>query len=169
MGYEQVGEGCHQKKEFHIIDQSWSVEDDTIKKKSTHLGLKAGMKFSFLSSVLEAGASAKYNYDRTTLEKEVRATLKLRVTTGYRRINKFKNIFDREMYDRAHEKDFFGATHIVTRVTYGCDAHFEFTRSIHEREGKHEVTTEMKAVLNCISKGGGSAEIGAVLNAVLKR
>ena len=150
------------KKEEISIDYSWSVEDET-KKKGTHLGLKAGMKFSFLSSVFEAGASAKYNYDRTTMEKEVRAILTFHVTTGYTRINKFKNIFDREMYERALEKNFFGATHLVTRVTYGCDAHFEFTRSIHERETKHEVATELKAVLNCIAEGGGSAEIGATI------
>lgn len=158
----KLEEDAIKKEELHIMNQTWSVEDET-KKKDTHIGLKAGMKFSLLSNLFEAGASAEYNYDCTRREKEVRATLELSVSTGYTKINKFKNIFDREMYDRALEHNFFGATHLVARVTYGCDAHFEFTRSIQERETKHEVATEVKAVLNCIFKGGGCAEIGACI------
>lgn len=140
------------------------IIEDASEEKIHHIGLSADAKFTFLSGLLKAESSIGYQYDRTTsTKKSAQATLKFSCKTGYQKINNIniRSELDKDLYETALERKLCGATHVVVRVDYGCEAFFKFVRSVDEKETKHEVHAEMKAVLDRIPKCGGSLEMVA--------
>lgn len=137
------------------------ILEGTIEEKSLHLEMNAELKLSFLSGLVKAGTSASYTYDRKTSKEQTRATFKYSCSTGYKIIDDCKPHLRKDAYEAERKESFFGATHVVVGIMYGCDAFFTFTRSMDEKEKKHDVAAEMKAALECIPKAGGGAGIGA--------
>lgn len=140
-----------------------TIIEDASEEKSHHVGASADANINFLSGLLKAEASTGYQYDRTISKKEARATFKFSCTTGYQEINNIniRSELDNKLYETALERKLCGATHVVVSVEYGCEAFFEFVRTVDEKEIKHDVHVEMKAALDRIPKCGGSLKMGA--------
>jgi hypothetical protein len=105
--------------------------------------------------------SAGYQHNHTTSRKEARATLKSSCRTGYQEINnvKVRTHLDTKAFESVNQRKLSGATHVVVKVEYGCDANFMFIRSINEKDKIIDmVYAEMKAALATIPVGGAGVD-----------
>jgi hypothetical protein len=143
--------------EFH---DTVLIEEET-EEKRRDFGASADASITFMSSI-EAKASTGYRYGSVSSQKTARATLASSCFTSCKEMDsmKIKANLDDNIYESAGKVNFLGATHVVVKVMYGCEAFFEFTRSIGEEETKHVVHAEMRTALNGIPKAGGGAGVG---------
>ena len=92
------------------------IAEDTLIKKTTHLGVDANLKLSLLSGMVHVEGAAKFLNDQKSSKKQARVSLKYKSTTTFEQLRvdelgnfDFEDVFDKDI-----------ATHVVTGIVYGA-------------------------------------------------
>ncbi|XP_034006858.1 neoverrucotoxin subunit beta-like [Trematomus bernacchii] len=137
------------------------VASESIEDKSSALNVKASLKASFLSGLVEVGGSAKYLNDTKTSKNHIRVTLNYQATTNVQELSmnhlgrgnvKHRDVFDQEI-----------ATHVVTGILYGAQAFFVFDREVSVNENHQDIQGHLNVMIKnipCLSiEGKGSLKM----------
>ncbi|KAM6989388.1 uncharacterized protein LKV04_009062 [Tautogolabrus adspersus] len=139
---KHVGVRPQNYNEFEIV-ASESIED-----KSSALDVKASLKASFLSGLVQVDGSAKYLNNSKTSKNQARVTLKYKATTKVRELSmdhlgtgnmKHQNVFEKGI-----------ATHVVTAILYGAQAFFVFDREVSQKEDQQDIEGNLKVIIKKI-------------------
>ncbi|XP_034005510.1 stonustoxin subunit beta-like isoform X1 [Trematomus bernacchii] len=120
---------------------------DSIESKSTLMDIKASLKVSFLSGLIEVEGSAKYLKDEKKFKNQSRVTCKYKATTNLKQLS----IDDLTLNPKQKEiikKDL--ATHVVTGILYGANAFFVFDSEKLEASHVQKIEGSMQAVIKKI-------------------
>ncbi|CAJ0950482.1 unnamed protein product, partial [Mesorhabditis belari] len=124
------------------------IVEDTIKEKSSQLGVDASLKLSLLGGMFHVEGSAHYFNDRKRSNKQCRVSLKYTSTSRYDQLSMGHfgpgDVQHPEVFDRGD------ATHVVTAVLYGADAVFVFDQEVNSSEDILEVGGGLKLAANII-------------------
>eukprot|EP00064_Thunnus_orientalis_P025842 superscaffoldBa00014191_g26270 len=137
------------------------VASESIADKSSALNVKASLKLSFCSGLVEVGGSAKYLNDSKTSKHQARVTLKYQATTKMKELS--MNHLGRENMKHPYVFDKGIATHVVTAILYGAQAFFVFDREVSEKESHQDIQGNMKVMIkkipNITIEGEGSLKM----------
>ena len=137
-GSEALGKAVTQKpsetSDFEVI------AEDSLKEKTSHLDVDAGLKLSILGGLVNVEGAAKFLNDRKSLKNQARVSLKYKSTTIFEQLTmdqlgnfEYKDVFDKDI-----------ATHVVTAMVYGVDAFFVFDREVSEEEDIKKIHGNLK-------------------------
>ena len=148
--------GSHKLKSASQVEKQPSssykiITEDSIREKTTTLGVDANVKISLLCDLVKVHGAAKYLGDHKTSKKQSRVTLQYTSTTHFEQLT-MDQIGAIQFPDVLNDQD---ATHVVTGIQYGADAFFVFDRSLEGAETMHDVQGKMEAAVRsipCLSK-----------------
>ncbi|XP_047445755.1 uncharacterized protein LOC125010891 [Mugil cephalus] len=124
------------------------VASESIEGKLSALNVKASLKASFCSGLVEVGGSAKYLNDQKTSKKQARVTLKYKTTTKFQELS--MNHLGRGNVKHPYVFEQGLATHIVTGILYGAQAFFVFDREVSENENHQDIQGSLKVMIKKI-------------------
>ncbi|XP_047445914.1 neoverrucotoxin subunit beta-like, partial [Mugil cephalus] len=124
------------------------VASESFEGKLSTLNVKASLKASFCSGLVEVGGSAKYLNNQKTSKKQARVTLKYKTTTKFQELS--MNHLGRGNVKHPYVFEQGLATHIVTGILYGAQAFFVFDREVSENENHQDVQGNLKVMINKI-------------------
>ncbi|KAM7018554.1 cytolytic toxin-alpha-like [Tautogolabrus adspersus] len=152
---KHVGERPQKYNEFE------TVASESIEGKSSALDVKASLKASFMSGLVQVDGSAKYLNNSKTSKNQARVTLKYKATTKVQELSmdhlgagnmKHQNVFEKGL-----------ATHVVTAILYGAQAFFVFDREVSQKENQQDIEGNLKLAINKIPnlpiEGDGSLKM----------
>ncbi|XP_075773034.1 uncharacterized protein LOC102448712 [Pelodiscus sinensis] len=143
------------KTEFQII------ASDTTEDKASALNVKASLKASFLSGLVEVSGSAEYLNDTKTSKQQARVSLQYSATTQFKQLTMshlgHHNISYPDVFDQGT------ATHVVTAVLYGAQAIFVFDQDVSSSENVQDVKGKLHVIIKKIplvsTKGEGALKM----------
>ena len=143
----------------HITSSYDVVSEDSISDKTSHLGVEAGLKMSFLGGMIEVSGSAKFMQDKKSSKRQSRISLQYKYT------DRFEELTMEQMKEATFSQPIqkHVATHVATAVEYGVDAFFVFDREVTNNENYKEIQGSMQAQvkkLSSIVDVSGQASIG---------
>ncbi|XP_044224384.1 stonustoxin subunit alpha-like, partial [Thunnus albacares] len=124
------------------------VASESIADKSSALNVKASLKASFCSGLIEVGGSAKYLNDSKTSKNQARVTLNYQATTKMKELS--MNHLGRGNVKHPYVFDKGIATHVVTAILYGAQAFFVFDREVSDEESHQDIQGNMKVMIKKI-------------------
>ncbi|KAK3510722.1 hypothetical protein QTP70_015973 [Hemibagrus guttatus] len=119
---------------------------DSLNDKTNLLDIKASLKASFLSGLVEVGGSAKYLLDSKSSTHQCRVTMQHSQTTKLEELN--INELGNVTYPQVFEQK--TATHVVAAVEYGAQAFMVFDYTSAENKSKQEIEGNLYAVVKKI-------------------
>ncbi|XP_006137169.2 neoverrucotoxin subunit alpha-like [Pelodiscus sinensis] len=130
------------KTEFQI------VASDTTEDKTSALNVKASLKASFMSGLVEVDGSAEYLNDTKTSKHQARVSLLYSTTTQFKQLTMNQlghhSISYPEVFDQGT------ATHVVTAVLYGAQAIFVFDQDISSSENVQDIQGKLHIIIKKI-------------------
>ncbi|XP_075034338.1 uncharacterized protein LOC142095288 [Mixophyes fleayi] len=124
------------------------IASDTVSDKSSALNIKASLKASFISGLIEVGGSASYLNDTKTSNSQARVTLKYSRTTRFEQLSMdhlgVQNMTYHDVFDKGT------ATHVVTGILYGAQAFFIFDCEVTSSEKKQDIQGNLQVMIKKI-------------------
>ncbi|XP_054900516.1 neoverrucotoxin subunit alpha-like [Poeciliopsis prolifica] len=146
------------------------ISSDSLKEKTSLLDVKASLKASFLSGLIEVSGSAKYLNDKKKFKNQSRVTLQYKATTHLTQLlmtqkeASSSGIFSDKVQNLA--------THVVTGIQYGANAFFVFYSEKLESSQDQEFQGTLEGAINKIPKmsvdGSMSVQLGEKEKSLLK-
>jgi len=131
--------------------------EKTVKNKMDHMNIQASLTMDFMSGMVSVSGSGGFLRDTSERDDEVNIGL------SYREITHTKRLTEDVEKNYAFECTNPEYTHVVTEVSYGLGANFEFRRVIHEDESTQDINGQLKVTINNIPgfsiSGEGSVDL----------
>jgi hypothetical protein len=118
---------------------------ETLLDRMNLLDIEASLKLSFMGGLIPVSGSAKYLHDEQLTDNKVRVTLDYK-STLYSELLPYE--VGKDNINLCEKKQ---ATHVVSEITYGLNAHFLFESSVYSKEEKREVSGHLKAVVQAVA------------------
>ena len=135
----------------HPSSEDRVTTEDTIQSKYSSLGIsenEANLKLSLMSGMVKVEGASKFWQDRMHSRDQSRVTLHYKATTHFEQL-----VMDQLAHlDHPKLLEDHDVTHVVTGITYGCDAFFVFDCFASADRGD-EISQEMEAAVESILRG----------------
>ncbi|XP_073345903.1 neoverrucotoxin subunit beta-like [Pagrus major] len=134
---------------------------DSIESKSSLMDIEGSLKVSFMSGLVEVGASGKYLYDMKKFKNQSRVTCRYKATTHFNQLSMTQlGSLNTQQIDDIKKGT---ATHVVTGILYGANAFFVFDSEKLEASSVKNIQGHMEAVIKKIPKFDVEGSIDAQL------
>ncbi|XP_073345292.1 stonustoxin subunit alpha-like [Pagrus major] len=134
---------------------------DSIESKSSLMDIEGSLKVSFMSGLVEVGASGKYLYDTKKFKNQSRVTCRYKATTHFNQLSMTQlGSLNTQQIDVIKKGT---ATHVVTGILYGANAFFVFDSEKLEASSVKNIQGHMEAVIKKIPKFDVEGSIDAQL------